>query len=68
MTPIHSARPGTFLETLPYLMQLANRGVKEAIASSREIALGVNTYKGRCVYKAVADSQGIGYTDLASLL
>jgi alanine dehydrogenase len=54
--------------TLPYLMQLAGKGVEEAIASSREIALGVNTYKGRCVYQAVAESQGIPYTDLAGLL
>jgi alanine dehydrogenase len=54
--------------TLPYLLQLAAHGVEAAAASSREIALGVNTYKGRCVYPAVAASQGIEYTDLAGLL
>ncbi len=54
--------------TFPYLMQLASKGVEAAIRSNPAMALGVNTCKGKCVYKAVADSQGIEYTDLAALL
>jgi len=54
--------------TFPYLMQLVSKGVEPAIRSNPAMALGVNTYKGKCVYKAVADSQGIGYTELPALL
>jgi len=54
--------------TFPFLMQLASKGVEAAIRSNPTMALGVNTYKGACVYKAVADSQGIAYADLAALL
>ena len=54
--------------TFPYLMQLVSKGVEAAIRSNPAMALGVNTYKGACVYRAVADSQGIAYTDLAALL
>jgi alanine dehydrogenase len=54
--------------TFPYLMQLASKGVEAAIRSNPAMASGVNIYKGACVYKAVADSQGIAYTDLALLI
>jgi alanine dehydrogenase len=54
--------------TFPYLMQLASKGVAAAIRSNPAMARGVNTCQGKCVYKAVADSQGIEYTDLAALL
>ena len=54
--------------TLPYLLTLANKGLKEAARASRAIAEGVNTYKGKCVYQAVAESQGRLYTPLADIL
>ncbi|HTB13931.1 MAG TPA: alanine dehydrogenase [Bryobacteraceae bacterium] len=41
--------------TFPYLLELANRGIKGASAALRE---GVNTYEGHIVYQAVAESQG----------
>jgi alanine dehydrogenase len=41
--------------TFPYLLELANRGIKGASAALRE---GVNTYDGHIVYQAVAESQG----------
>jgi alanine dehydrogenase len=41
--------------TFPYLLELANRGIKGASNAIRE---GVNTYEGHIVYKAVAESQG----------
>jgi alanine dehydrogenase len=64
----HTSTYGLTNATFPFLQQLVFNGVKEAIRSNAAIALGVNTYQGKCVYKGVAESQGIPYTDLASLL
>jgi alanine dehydrogenase len=47
--------------TFPYLMELANRGIKGASQALRE---GVNTYEGHIVYQAVAESQGKPWTSL----
>lgn len=41
--------------TFPYLMELANRGIKGASPALRE---GLNTYDGHIMYEAVAESQG----------
>ncbi len=54
--------------TFPYLMQLVTQGVTQAVTTNPALALGVNTYKGKCTYPAVAESQGIEYTSLQSLL
>jgi len=54
--------------TLPYLLTLANKGLESAAKSSRAIAEGVNTYRGKCVYRAVAESQGREFTDLGGLI
>jgi alanine dehydrogenase len=48
--------------TFPYLLELANRGIKGASKALRE---GVNTYEGHIVYQAVAESQGKPWTSLA---
>jgi alanine dehydrogenase len=47
--------------TFPYLLELANRGIKGASKALRE---GVNTYEGHIVYQAVAESQGKPWTSL----
>ncbi len=44
--------------TFPYLLELANRGLKGACAYSNAIREGVNTFEGNIVYQAVAESQG----------
>ncbi|MCO6453375.1 MAG: alanine dehydrogenase [Caldilineales bacterium] len=54
--------------TLPYMVKLANMGVEQAIAKDMALALGVNTYKGRIVYQAVAEAFGLEYTPLQSLM
>jgi len=64
----HTSTYGLTNATFPYLMQLVQHGVHGAIASSPSLALGVNTYKGWCTHPAVAESQGIPYTELAKLL
>jgi alanine dehydrogenase len=50
--------------TFPYLMELANRGIKGASDALRE---GVNTYEGHIVYQAVAESQNKPFRSLGSL-
>jgi alanine dehydrogenase len=64
----HTSTYGLTNATFPFLLQLASKGAKEAVRSNAAIALGVNTYQGKCVYTGVAESLGIPYADLASLL
>jgi alanine dehydrogenase len=44
--------------TLPYLQQLADRGLGAAIAGNAALRLGVNTHDGNITCAAVAGSQG----------
>jgi len=54
--------------TLPYALDLANKGFERAIAEDKGLREGVNTYAGKCTYEAVATSQNIEYTPLDGLL
>ncbi|MGB7069700.1 MAG: alanine dehydrogenase [Pyrinomonadaceae bacterium] len=54
--------------TLPYALDLANKGFERAIKEDAGLREGVNTYAGKCTYDAVAESQGIEYTPLDSLI
>ena len=54
--------------TLPYALDLANKGFERAIADDKGLREGVNTYAGKCTYEAVATSQNIEYTPLDGLL
>jgi alanine dehydrogenase len=54
--------------TLPYALDLANKGFERAIAEDDGLKEGVNTYAGKCTYEAVAESQNIEYTPLDGLL
>jgi alanine dehydrogenase len=54
--------------TFRYLMQLANNGLEKACESSNAIREGVNTYRGHITYPAVAESQGLPWRELGSVL
>ncbi len=54
--------------TLPYGVAIANKGLEEAIADDEALALGVNTYRGECVHRVVAESLDLGFTPLEGLL
>lgn len=54
--------------TTPFAMTLANRGLEAAIKRDRHLKNGVNTYKGKAVYEAVAQDQGLDYTPIDSLI
>ncbi|HTH51884.1 MAG TPA: alanine dehydrogenase [Pyrinomonadaceae bacterium] len=54
--------------TLPYALDLANKGFEQAIKDDRGLREGVNTYAGKLTYEAVATSQNLDYTALDSLI
>ncbi len=54
--------------TLPYLMKLAEEGIEEAIKNDAVLSKGVNVYKGKVTYQAVADALDLEYTPLSSML
>ena len=54
--------------TLPYALDLANKGFDKAIKEDEGLAKGVNTYTGKLTYQAVAASQNLEYTPLDSLV
>jgi alanine dehydrogenase len=54
--------------TLPYVEQIADHGVREAIARSRPLARGVNVFEGKLTYEAVAEAHGLEYSPLDEVL
>ncbi|MDX2454297.1 MAG: alanine dehydrogenase, partial [Desulfosarcina sp.] len=48
--------------TLPYAVQIANKGWKKAMQDNQEILLGANVIDGKVTYQAVADAFGLDYT------
>ncbi|MBK8887267.1 MAG: alanine dehydrogenase [Saprospiraceae bacterium] len=54
--------------TLPYALQLADKGWKKACSDNQELKLGLNVVNGKVVYKGVSDAFGLEYTDVAQVL
>jgi alanine dehydrogenase len=54
--------------TIPYAVQLANYGVREAVRKNAALAKGVNTIAGKLTYEAVAKDQGLPYTPLSDVI
>ncbi|MGW8380328.1 alanine dehydrogenase [Streptomyces sp. ODS28] len=54
--------------TLPYIVELANRGWQEALRRDAALAKGLNTHDGEVVYGPVAEAHGLQHVELASLL
>ena len=54
--------------TLPYAVQLANKGWKKACADSNELKLGLNVINGKVVYKGVAEAFNLEYTPVHTFL
>jgi len=54
--------------TLPYAVELANKGWQQACRDDRALALGLNTHDGQIVYQAVADAFGLPHTSLDAVL
>jgi len=54
--------------TLPYVLKLANAGLRQAVQCDPALGLGVNTYAGHVTYQAVAAAFGMEYKPLDQLL
>ena len=54
--------------TLPYAIQLAQKGWKKACAENAELKLGLNVVEGKVVYQGVADAFGLPYHPVESVM
>ena len=64
------ARTSTFAlcnATMPYAFRIADMGLEKALASSAALQKGVNIYRTAVTHPAVAESQDLKYTPLASV-
>ena len=50
--------------TMPYMIQLANKGWREACKDNEELRKGLNIVEGKVVYKPVAEAWGLDYEEL----
>lgn len=54
--------------TLPYARLLAGQGPEAAMRRDASLARGLNVYKGRVTFAAVAESHGLAYTSVDAVL
>ena len=54
--------------TLPYIIEIASEGVTTAIRNNEGLAKGVNVMEGKITNSAVADSVGLPYYPLSSII
>jgi alanine dehydrogenase len=54
--------------TLPYAVEIANRGIEEAVRRDAALAGGVNTVGGKLTNAAVADAHGLPFAELTGVL
>ncbi|MGD9250550.1 MAG: alanine dehydrogenase [Desulfobacterales bacterium] len=54
--------------TLPYAVEIANKGWKKAMQENTEIKLGANVIDGKITYKAVSEAFDLEYVSIDTLL
>lgn len=54
--------------TVPYALQIANKGFKRALLDNEALRKGLNTVNGSVTYKAVAEAQDLQYVSAESIL
>jgi alanine dehydrogenase len=65
------ARTSTFAltnATLPFVLELANKGSRQALLDNEHLRNGLNVYKGMITVEAVAKSLGYNYVDSINAL
>jgi alanine dehydrogenase len=65
------ARTSTFAltnATLPFVMALANKGIKQALLDDPHLLAGLNIYQGKVTYQAVAEAHGYEFVSPESVL
>jgi alanine dehydrogenase len=65
--PITSTK-GLTNATLPYVEEIADHGLRQAVARDRSLALGVNVLDGKITYRAVAEAHDLDFTPLDDVL
>jgi len=64
----HTSTFGLTNATYPYLAELCAKGLERACEENPAIREGVNTYGGYITYPGVAESQGLGWKELAAVM
>jgi len=54
--------------TLPYVEEIADHGLAEAVARDRSLARGVNVLEGKITYEPVAEAHDLDYVPLVNVL
>jgi alanine dehydrogenase len=54
--------------TLPYAVEIANKGFEKAVKTNNEIRLGLNIIDGKIVYHGVAEAFGFEYYDVSTII
>lgn len=54
--------------TLPYIIEIANKGWRKAMKDNHEIKLGANIVNGKVTYKGVAKAFNLKYTSIDEML
>lgn len=54
--------------TVPYAVQIANKGYKQACLENEALMKGINTLNGYVTYKAVAEAHNLDYSDTRTQL
>jgi alanine dehydrogenase len=54
--------------TLPYVLEIANRGWRDALRADPAFALGLNTYEGVITYDSVGEALGLPWTPASEAL
>ena len=65
------ARTSTFAlnnATMPFTIQLAQKGAEQAMKDNPHLRAGLNVYKGTLTYKAVADAQNLPFKSAEAVL
>jgi alanine dehydrogenase len=50
------------IETIPYAVEIANKGYKKVLLGNKPLLRGLNVFKGKLTYKSLADEFNIPYT------
>ncbi len=64
----HSSTHALVNATLPYVLEIAGRGWRDAVRDDAALAEGVNVVEGSIVYGPVADAHGLRSVPLAAVL
>jgi len=54
--------------TLPYAVEIANRGWRDALRADPSLAQGLNTHDGAVTCEPVAEAHGLSFTPVSSIL